>query len=97
MIKTVEGVKALIQNDDRYLVLFEPNGNPDLPGGRLEHRETLQSGLHREILEETGLTVKILDPLIQWSFLKSPLLQVSGVTYNCLFLGGDPGAATARW
>ena len=50
--------------DDRKVVLvkrrFEPlAGQWSLPGGRLELGETLESGLAREMLEETGLVVQV--------------------------------------
>ena len=88
MQKTVLGVKGLILDGDKVLVLFKPNGDLDLPGGRVEEGEDPEESLYREILEETGLEVKIGDPLIQWSFLKAPKLMVTGVTYYCLYLGG---------
>ena len=82
------GVKGLIMKEDKVLVLFKPNGDLDLPGGRTEDGESHTEGLYREILEETGLEVKIVTPLIQWSFMKDPELLVTGVTYYCSYLSG---------
>jgi len=82
------GVKGLIMKENRVLVLSKPNCDLDLPGGRIEDGESLIEGLYREILEETGLEVKIMAPLIQWSFLKDSALLVRGITYYCQYLSG---------
>jgi mutator protein MutT len=59
----IVGVGAvIIQNGKVVLVKrrFEPlAGQWSLPGGRLELGETLESGLAREMLEETGLQVQV--------------------------------------
>jgi 8-oxo-dGTP diphosphatase len=88
MRKMAKGVKALVLKEGRFLVLLEPNGDPDLPGGRLEDGEDFREGLDREILEETGLKVVIMDPLVHWSFMKGSEFLVRGVTYYCQYLGG---------
>ncbi len=52
------GVKALIWESDkkeRFLLSLEENGHWELLGGGLEHGESAQEGLAREIKEETGL------------------------------------------
>ena len=52
-------VKALIKNSDGKILLSkEENGFFDFLGGGLDHGETLQEGLKREVLEETNLKVK---------------------------------------
>ena len=40
---------------------FPARGLYSLPGGRVEFGETLQAALHREVDEETGLRIEILD------------------------------------
>ena len=89
MQKSGFGVKALIIKEDKFLVLCKPNGDLDLPGGRVEDGDKYKDSLHREITEETGLKVKILDPIARWSFIKSPELLVSGFTYYCQYLSGE--------
>ena len=57
LVREVEGEKQLI------IQLRKKNGEPEvyeLPGGRLNEYERIVDGLKREILEETGLKVKII-------------------------------------
>jgi 8-oxo-dGTP diphosphatase len=88
MQRTGKVVKALIYLDEKALVLVKPNGDADLPGGRVEKGETTAEALVREIFEETGLSVSILGPMTEWSFIKSANLLITGTTYSCLYLGG---------
>ena len=38
--------------------------------------------------EETGLKVKIHDPVEEWSFYKTPNHLIKGITLDCAYLGG---------
>jgi len=64
----VVGVGAVIVQDGVVLLVrrrYEPlAGQWSLPGGRLELGETLEVGLAREMLEETGLDVEV-GPVIE--------------------------------
>ena len=59
----IVGVGAVIVEDGKVVLVkrrFEPlAGQWSLPGGRLELGETLEAGLAREMLEETGLEVQV--------------------------------------
>jgi len=59
----IVGVGAVIIQDGRVVLVkrrFEPlAGQWSLPGGRLELGETLEGGLAREMVEETGLEVEV--------------------------------------
>lgn len=59
----IVGVGAVILQDGKVVLVkrrFEPlAGQWSLPGGRLELGETLEAGLAREMLEETGLVVEV--------------------------------------
>lgn len=66
--KFLVGVVGVIFNASQQILLFKhtyrhkyPWG---LPGGWLKHGELPMQALQREILEETGLTVKVLRPLL---------------------------------
>jgi|SRR5215831_15326434 len=67
--RPVVGVGAVILADDGRVVLVKRGHEPlkgewSLPGGMLELGETLEAGLAREILEETGLIVDV-GPLVE--------------------------------
>ena len=64
--KTAASVKALIMRNEEVLILVKPNGDLDLPGGRVEEGEGILETLHREISEETGLKVEIFNPFRFW-------------------------------
>jgi len=83
-----DGVKGIVRKNDLILVLVKQNGTLDLPGGRVENGETVKSALQREINEETGLKVKIYDPVEKWSFYKTPDQLIRGVTFECAYLDG---------
>ena len=52
----------------RILLVREPSGVWDLPGGRLEHGETFHAALRRECREEMALECEILDPAPHWAW-----------------------------
>ena len=83
-----DGVKGIVRKNDRILVLVKQNDTLDLPGGRVENGETVKSALQREINEETGLKVKIYDPVEKWSFYKTPDQLIKGITFECAYLDG---------
>jgi len=60
--KTHLGVYGLIKKEDKVLLIKKLRGpytgKLDLPGGKLEHGESIDEGLAREIIEETGIKAK---------------------------------------
>jgi 8-oxo-dGTP diphosphatase len=63
--RPVVGVGGVVIDDGRALLIrrgAEPlRGEWSIPGGMLELGESLQEGVAREVLEETGLQVRVLE------------------------------------
>jgi 8-oxo-dGTP diphosphatase len=63
--RPVVGIGGVVIDNDRVLLIrrgTEPLlGQWSIPGGTLELSESLQDGVARELLEETGLKVRVLD------------------------------------
>lgn len=82
-------VKGFIYFNDKYLFVrkslkSQPNIELwELPGGGLNFGELPEDALKREIKEETGLDIKVIRPLIVWSFLKYSNKQNIGITFLC--------------
>jgi 8-oxo-dGTP diphosphatase len=57
------GAYAIIRNASNAIAVVRTLEGYLLPGGGVEPRETLESGLRREILEELGCELEILDEL----------------------------------
>ncbi|CAN5192517.1 hypothetical protein BH09PAT3_BH09PAT3_1490 [soil metagenome] len=86
--------KALIVKDGKILLLREANtyeegtntGRYHLPGGRVEVGEPFQDALAREVMEETGLTITIGDPLYvgEWHpVIKGEENQIIAIFFVC--------------
>ena len=63
--RPVVGVGGVVIEDGRTLLIRRGSqplrGQWSIPGGTLELGESLQQGVARELLEETGLQVRVLD------------------------------------
>jgi 8-oxo-dGTP diphosphatase len=106
----IVGVGAVILDGDRVLLIERGNeplkGEWSLPGGALELGETLEEGVRREVLEETGL---IIEPIAIVEVFDRISRDLEGrvryhyvlVDYLCRVTGGTLACATdaaaARW
>jgi 8-oxo-dGTP diphosphatase len=70
----VVGVGAVVIKDGKVLLVkrgIDPNkGLWAIPGGSLKLGETLQEGAEREILEETGITIRAKEPVYSFDFFE---------------------------
>jgi len=88
-------VKAMIKNKKgKFLVIFksgqdEINPNQvDIPGGRLEFGENVESCLKREVKEELNIEIEIEKPSRTWNLIKNNLHLV-GITFLAKYVGGE--------
>ena len=79
--------KSLIVYNRKVLIIRRSNyidigkGEWDIPGGGIQFGEDLPDCLRREIMEETGLTVRVDRLLYAITALVSPTRQIVGLTY----------------
>jgi 8-oxo-dGTP diphosphatase len=80
----------VVRDDDRVLVIRRnDNGHWEAPGGILELDESFESGVQREVLEETGLAVTV-ERLT--GVYKNLTHGIVALVYRCRPVGGEPHA-----
>lgn len=108
--RPIVGVGAVIFDEDRVLLVQRGHapmqGEWSLPGGALEVGETLEEGVRREVLEETGL---IVEPVAMIEVFDRIARDDAGrvqfhyvlVDYLCRITGGSAACASdamdLRW
>jgi 8-oxo-dGTP pyrophosphatase MutT (NUDIX family) len=78
-------VRGVISDTNGRVLLVQrrTDGTWELPGGRLSREESPGAGLRREINEETGLSVTIVDVLKANSWVNSAGKDRFAVHYDC--------------
>ena len=108
--RPVVGVGGVVIVDGRALLIrrgSEPlRGQWSIPGGMLELGESLQQGVARELLEETGLVVRVLDLIEVFDRVyfdennarhprpQTPKFHFVIVDYLCERISGEPLAGS---
>jgi 8-oxo-dGTP diphosphatase len=108
--RPVVGIGGVIIDRGRTLLIrrgSEPlRGEWSIPGGTLELGETLEEGVARELLEETGIAVRVIDLIevfdriyaedgtIAAQIRKKPRFHYVIVDYLCERIGGEPRAGS---
>ncbi|MCK4744468.1 NUDIX hydrolase [Candidatus Parcubacteria bacterium] len=86
MHKLHPAIKAIIQQDEKFLVIkqeFFGKTVWDLPGGKVDYGESPYETLTREVMEEIHLSVKIIKPLGLFWFFRCDDDQVVCMTFLC--------------
>ena len=108
--KPMVGIGGVIIDRGRTLLIrrgSEPlRGEWSIPGGSLELGETLEEGVARELLEETGVQVRVLefievfdriyldDAATAGGYRKKPRFHYVIVDYLCERISGEPHAGS---
>jgi 8-oxo-dGTP diphosphatase len=109
-VKPRVGVGAITIKDEKVLLVkrgVEPSkGLWAIPGGTLELGETLQECASREILEETGVTIKVGDCVYVFDFIERDdkrkiKFHFAIIDFAAEYVSGEPQGADdaleARW
>lgn len=79
----------VVDKEGRVLITQRrDNGRWEPPGGVLELEETIEEGLRREVLEETGVEV---EPIRLTGIYKNMTLGVVALVFRARMVGGEPG------
>ncbi len=66
-------VSCLVRNEQNQLLLVKHHQRGwELPQGRVEEGESLEEALHREVREETGVSIYAPQAAVVWSKLSAP-------------------------
>lgn len=98
----VVGVGAVVFQDNAVLLVKRknpPNANEwAIPGGRIKPGETLQQSAEREILEETGITIRAGNPVFSFDLIerdthKKLLFHYVIIDLEAEYIEGTPRAS----
>ena len=92
----IVGVAFIIERDGAILMLRRSPTKDHAPGqwetgsGRVESGEHPEEAVHREVREETGLQVEIVEPVATFRFLRGAAREEAiGITFLCRHLAGE--------
>jgi ADP-ribose pyrophosphatase len=93
-------VGAIVFKDDRILLVRRGKAPAEncwaIPGGSVEIGETLQHAAERELLEETGVTIRALDPVFTFDIIERDPDGAVRFHYVVVDLMADYVAGSAR-
>lgn len=75
--------KGILLREDRVLLVDNPRGEWELPGGKLERDEDLAACVAREIEEELGVAVRVGPVVDAWLYRIAPACEVVVVAFGC--------------
>lgn len=93
-------VGAVIRHEGRFLLVRRANspskGRWSIPGGKIKPGETMQEAVEREVMEETGVNVRALEPpamvfdLIERNQDQSIRFHYVIVNLMAVYISGNP-------
>ena len=90
--RPIVGVGGVVIEDQRVLLILRGNeplkGRWSIPGGTLELGETLMEGAARELTEETGLLVRVMDMIVVFE-RRRPRFHFVIVDFLCQRISGE--------
>jgi mutator protein MutT len=101
--RPVIGVGGIVISENRALLVRRGapplEGEWSIPGGTLELGETLAEGVRRELAEETGIDVRVVDQIEVFERIfrdasGKPKFHFVVVDYYCQMLGGQARAGS---
>lgn len=87
-------VKGIIRKDGKILVLKRASNDDHKPGvwetvgGGMDHEESPQDTLKREVQEEAGIEINIIEPFNIFTFKKDTGEYKIGITFICDWVSG---------
>ena len=85
---------AFVTNSQgRVLMIKSPRyGDWEFPGGQVEVGETIPHALEREVLEETGIVVRVKSLIGIYSNTRKP--SIVNLDFICEYISGEPKTST---
>jgi mutator protein MutT len=94
--KFIVAVAFVIERDGAILMLRRSPTKDHAPGewefgsGRVEYGEHPEDAVHREVREETGLEVDIVEPITTFHFYRGAAREEAvGITFWCRYRAGE--------
>lgn len=97
------GVGAVVRHSDAVLLVKRGQspyqGEWTIPGGRVEWGETLAAAAEREILEETGVTIRATQPVYTFEHIErtgigAPCIHYVVIDLHGEYVKGEPDAGS---
>src|SRR6266496_4705969 len=79
----------VLNSQGQVLLIKSPRyGDWEFPGVQVEESETIPHALEREVLEETGITVRIKSLVGIYSNIRKP--SIVNIDFICEYVSGEP-------
>lgn len=92
-MKTIDVTAAIIESNNKFLIAKRKKGKHlegkwEFPGGKIEHQETPEKCLKRELKEEFGIATEVRD-FIGESIFDYGDIKIRLLGYHVQYISGD--------